>query len=138
MTKLGFDVSDKDKEMWCGNIKQNLYKEDFYFYLVYINGKVEGFIEIVNSNGIFIVSEVQLSNQSKGTRAILEIIKFLYNNKEFENVEEFQFSILKHNNMSNKTFAHLGGEIISESERKFRYKISRNNVKQYLNNLKQL
>lgn len=34
--------------------------------------------------------------------------------------------------MSNKTFSHLGGKIISEDERKFKYEINRESVEKYL------
>ena len=136
MINLGFNVSDKDKEFWCKNIKDNLENSNFYFYLVYLNGEIVGFVEVVDEKDSFIISEVQLADKVKHTKMILEIIKYLLNNSELSNVNEVSFSILKNNTMSNKTFSHLGGKIISENDRKFKYVIKRDLVNSYISKFK--
>ena len=136
MTNLGFNVSEKNKEVWCNSIKNNIVSSNFYFYLVYLNGEIVGFVELAKLNEIFIVSEVQLADKVKRTKIILNIIKFLFECPELANENEVYFSILKNNNMSNKTFSHLGGEIISENEKKYKYSIKRDLVHKYITKLK--
>ena len=132
MINLGFIVSDKDKISWCENIKNNLANSNFYFYLVYLNSEIVGFVEVLNQENSFIISEVQLADKVKRTKIILEIIKYLLNCSELSNVNEVYFSILKNNDMSNKTFSHLGGKIVSENERKFKYVIKRDFVNSFI------
>lgn len=136
MIRLGFNVTEKDKITWCDNIKKYLESDDFYFYLVYLNGEIVGFCTVVKENNAFTVSEIQLADKVKRTRIILEIIEYLLKAPELKNENEIYFSILKNNEMSNKTFSHLGGQIISENERKNKYVVKRNSVESYINNLK--
>ena len=132
MINLGYIVSDNDKISWCENIKNNLANSNFYFYLVYLNSEIVGFVEVLNQENSFIISEVQLADKVKRTKIILEIIKYLLNCAELSNVDEVFFSILKINVMSNKTFSHLGGKIVSETERKFKYVIKRGSVNSFI------
>lgn len=136
MINLGFNVSKKDKEFWCDNLKNNLEKENFYFYLVYLDGEIVGFIELTNADNSFIVSEIQLDDKVKHTKIILEIIKYLLNSPELAHQNEVYFSILKNNSISNKTFSHLGGEIIFENEKKYKYIIKRELVESFISRLK--
>ena len=136
MINLGFNVSDNDKAFWCKNIKDNLENSNFYFYLVYLNGEIVGFAEVVYENDSFIISEVQLKDKVKRTKIILEIIKYLLNSLELSNADEAYFSILKNNTMSNKTFSHLGAKIVSENDRKFKYVIKRDCVNSYISKFK--
>lgn len=136
MTNLGFNVSDNDKEIWCNNIKHNLTNNNFYLFVVSFKGCVCGFVEAVIEKECLFVSEVQLNNFAKQTRTILYIIQSLLLYKEFLNKEEVYFSILKHNKMSNKTFSHLGGEIVGENEKKYKYKITRELVNKWLSKIK--
>lgn len=108
---------------------------NFYFYLVYLNRKIVGFVEVVDEKGSFIISEVQLADKVKHTRIILEIIKYLLDSPKLSNVKEVYFSISKNNDMSNKTFSHLRGKIISENDRTFKYVIKRNLVNTYMSKI---
>lgn len=135
MIKLGFNVTDKDKIIWCNNVKKLLESDDFYFYLVYLNGEIVGFSTVVKENNSFILSEVQLADKVKQTRIILEIIEYLLKAPELKDENKIYFSILKNNDMSNKTFSHLGGQIVSENERKYKYVIQRKSVENYINKL---
>lgn len=132
MEELGVNVSEEDKTNWWKNITDYLNDPTFYFYLVYLNGEIVGFVEIVNKENTCIISEVQLNNKAKHTRIILDIITHLFNCEEFSKVYEMSFYILKQNSMSNKTFSHLGGKIVSENDRKYEYIISRDSVNSYL------
>ena len=136
MIDLGVKVLDNDKIFWAKTIEDNLNGKDFYFYLVYLNEEIVGFIELIKNNGIFIVCEVQLSNEVKRSKTILKVIKFLFECEELKNENEIQFSILKNNIMSNKTFTHLGGKIILETENKYRYSLLKNKVINYLSKFK--
>lgn len=136
MNDLGVKISNNDKEFWAKSIKDYLNGKDFYFYLVYLNKKIVGFIELLKSNGIFVVCEIQLANEVKRSKIILKIIKFLFECEELKHVNEVQFSILKNNVMSNKTFSHLGGKIILETENKFRYSLLKSKALDYLSKLK--
>lgn len=132
MINLGFIVSNKDKASWCDNIKSSLANSNFYFYLVYLNSEIVAFFEVFNEKDTYIISEVQLADKVKRTKIILEIIKYLLNCNELSNVDEVYFSILKNNDISNKTFSHLGGKIVSENERKFKYVIKRDFVNSFI------
>lgn len=135
MINLGFNVSDHDKIFWCKNIENYLENPNFYFYLIYLDGEIVGFIEIVNENNCFIISEIQLNDKVKHTKIILEIIKYLLKCPEFADVNEMNFSILKHNTLSNKTFSHLGGKIVSENDKKYKYTIHRSCIDNYVSKL---
>ena len=136
MENLGYIVSQEDKEQWCKNILNNLYNKDFYLYLVRSNREILGFVEIIKTGNSYVVSEVQLSEKAKATKIILKTIKFLLYCEELSGVDEVCFSVLKNNTASNKTFSHLGGEITSQSENKYRYVINRKNVEKYLSKFK--
>lgn len=136
MIDLGFEVSQQDKEFWCQNIKDNLEKSNFYFYLVYLDGEIVGFMEIVNEKEDFIISEIQLSNKAKRSKIILSIIKYLLDSNELANINKVYFSVLKNNIMSNKTFSHLGGKIIYETDKKFKYVIEKEDVLKYISQFK--
>ena len=79
---------------------------------------------------------MQLSDKIKLTRAILNIITYLFTCPELATIDKIQFRILKINKMSNKTFKHLGAKLTSSNETGNHYSLSRDSVEQYLNRLK--
>lgn len=132
MLSLGLKVESEDKDFWCNNLKALLKKDNFCFFLVYMNGEIVGFIELMKNDDIFYISELQLSNKVKRSKTILKIIKFLFESEDLKEAKEVQFSILKNNLMSNKTFTHLGGKIILETEKKYGYSLSKTKAMKYL------
>ena len=117
------------------NIEKELKNENLYFYLIVYKEEFCGFIEIVDLNNRLIISEIQINDKMKGTRLILHIIKFIYNNLGFLNYYKVYFNINKNNIISNKTFKHLGAEITLEKEKTIQYEIKRIDVEKYLKSL---
>lgn len=132
MINIGVNVVDEDKKFWVDNIDSKLRDDKFFFYIIFYNGEICGFIEAVDSDNELIVAEIQLDAKVKGSRMILRVIEFMLNNKKFANYDNIKFSINKKNNMSNKTFGHLGAKIYSENEKSFRYELTRNQVERYV------
>ena len=132
LLSLEYKISNNDKELWIENLKNSLQKEKFYLYLVYKEEKIVGFVEIIEENNKLTLSEIQIDNYNKKTRILLDIINFLLTRKDFLTFEEMYFNINKKNNLSNKTFSHLGGKIIEEREKSYLYKIKRKDVEKYL------
>ncbi|MBQ8522571.1 MAG: hypothetical protein IJ458_02765 [Clostridia bacterium] len=133
MLKIGFNIVDEDKNLWINNLKKELLNDNFYLYTIYYNGKICGFIEMIESNNQLIIGEIQFSDIVKGSKLILHTINFILNNKQFNKYDKAYFNINKNNIMSNKTFVHLGAKIILEKEKSFKYEILRSNVQQYTN-----
>lgn len=130
---LGIFVSSKDENLWKQSLKTNLIKDKFYLYLIYLNKEIVGFVEVTQtSEDAIIISEVQFDEKIKQTRAILYVINFLCNLKDFNNVNIIEFSIFKNNNMSNKTFSHLGGQVVMETDKTYKYILNKEQVKNYL------
>lgn len=132
MLALDVDVKSEDRALWGENLTRNLQNADYGFFLIFLKHEIVGFFSTINKQGSLYVPEVELAEKVKGTKVILEIIKFMYYSNNLKDINEINFSILKNNNMSNKTFSHLGGKIISQTERKFIYSLSPQDVKTYL------
>lgn len=133
MIDLGYQVCDDDQKKWCESLKEQSKRDSFYFYEVYRDGKLIGFVELVlQKDGTLCLSEIQLVEEAKNSRAILEIIKFIVNCADFKNYGELYFNISKRNNKSNATFRHLGGKIVEERPGSYKYVIKRETVKDYL------
>ena len=128
-------VSNKDFNNWKNNINQLLLNEDCYFYILYNNENIVGFVELLRKDNVMHLSEIELCDQVKGTKILFKILSYLVDSKDFEDDELIQFSINKNNDMSNKTFRHLGGKLIDEKPNHYIYTITKSQVINYLNNL---
>lgn len=135
MQAIGFSVKDGDKDAWQEGLKQSLMDENEYCFVIYKNGNLCGYIEVNIINNQLHICEVELSNKCKQTRLIYEIIKFLFNYDDFKKYEDCYYSVNKQNPISFKTFEHIGGVKIRESETKMFYKLSRKDIDNYLKNL---
>lgn len=129
LIKLGYtNISDSEKEIWKSNHNQS---NNFYFW-IYADDNFVGYFELcVNENKLFL-SEIQLCGNVKQTKTILYVIKFLTELDYFKDFDKIYFSINKTNSLSNKTFSHLGGKIVRETEKKNIYELSRDKIEQYL------
>lgn len=136
MIKIGFEINDKSKDVWINNINKMLLNNNFYLYVIKFNNEVCGFIELIDSNSILIVSEIQLSDKVKGSYLILHILKFLVNNENFKQYNKIRFSINNNNLLSLKTFKHLGAKLCEQRQNNSTYEIERQQIENYLNNLK--
>lgn len=127
----GYKIPENDFKIWRNNIKLNF--ESSRWFLVYNNGSLSGFITMSITNGQLFCSEIQFSESIKGTRAIIKVLKFLNNFKQFDNFDEVYFNINNNNIKSLKTFAHLSPEKVSSNSNSTLFKLSRANLKKYLN-----
>ena len=135
MKNLGYVVTEDDCKIWENNVYVNSQNENYDFIIICNDGVICGFIIIEKGERIF-VNEVQLSKQVKNTRLILEIIKNIYNDIDYGKFNEIYFNINNKNEMSKKTFTHLGGKCIFKSDNSSQYKLTRDKVKNYIQKLK--
>lgn len=135
MMNLGRKVTDNDYHLWSKNLISLLQSKTTYFYIINTNQLPCGFIELVENENSLTLSELQLDSSVKKTRLILTIIEFLFNNKNFKDKDLICFQILKNNDISNRTFLHLGAEKISETEKYNKYVLTRFKVLEYLKKL---
>ena len=131
MSKLGFVIKKEDEVIWKENIVNRLKDENCFFYLVYQNGKICGFVEIVISNDKLIVSEIQLNDKVKNTRVLLKILKTLLQDNNFKSFNDVYFYINNKNLKSIKTFTHLGGILKKQKGNSSLYCLNRNNMINY-------
>lgn len=136
MKKIGFNVLDSEYENWKTSFKNSLQESNEWCYIIYKDGNICGYIEINDVNNKFYISEIEIDERYQKSKLILELIKFLIKNKDFLQYDNFYYSVNKKNVISFKTFEHLGGIKIRETETKYFYEISRNDVTKYLKSLK--
>ena len=132
MERLGFEISLKDKTSWKENITKSLQDKNFYFYLIYFDGKICGFAELAISNGKLYVAEIELSDTVKHSRILLRILQYLSTAKEFLDFQEVYFNINNKNEQSIRTFMHLGGVVTEKRERSSLYHLTREQMQNYL------
>ena len=135
MKAIGLIVNDDLKQLWVTNLLSSIKKENEFYYVIYKDSNIIGYIEVFKDLDKTHISEVELDNKFKQTKLILEIIRFLISNQDFSNEIEFYYSVNKKNSLSFKTFEHLVWEKIGESTNQFKYKINRKKVENYLQKL---
>lgn len=135
MQKLGHIVTPKDQKIWKENITNSLENKDFYFYLVYFNGKICGFAELTIFDKKLFVAEIELNNEAKNTRILYKILQFLFNAQEFNSFTEVYFNINNKNEKSISTFSHLGGILVEKREKSSLYCLTRANMQKYFEKL---
>lgn len=135
MIKIGFNPTNEDKSTWINNLKKELLNENFYFYVIYNNGEICGFIEAIEQCNQLIISEIQFNSLVKASKLILYVINFILKEPSFSKYNKAYFNINKNNAISNKTFKHLGATIVAEKEQSFKYEITRNKVDNYVKSL---
>lgn len=132
MQKLDWTVNENDKMLWQDSFKNMLMKQNFSVYFVFKKDELCAFFELEQLGNELILHEIQLNDNVKHTFVLLNILQFLLSNKDFEKYKTIKFSILKNNDMSNKTFTHLGGEKVKETENKFYYLLTREKAEKFL------
>lgn len=136
MKKLGFEISAKDETVWKENLQRNLTDEKFYFYVIYQNGEIVGFVEVGVFEDKLFLSELQLCDNAKNTRVLPNILNRLVELDELANFDKIYFKINKNNIKSQKTFEHLGAVKNAENSSSYSYVLGKNNVKKYLKKIK--
>ncbi len=131
MQKLGHKITPKDQKIWKENITNSLKNTDFYFYLVYFNGKICGFAELTIFDKKLFVAEIELNNDAKNTRILYKILQFLFNAQEFNSFTEVYFNINNKNEKSISTFSHLGAILVEKREKSSLYCLTRANMQKY-------
>jgi len=136
MVEIGFEIKDNDFDIWSTNLIKNLDNNNYYLYLIDSDNETLGFFSLIEVDNDLTLCELQLSNKLKRTKAIINIIKFIFECENFTNKKEIFFSINKKNKMSSNTFKHLGAVLMYENENKCKYKLYREAVKTYLQKFK--
>lgn len=135
MIMLGVPVTQKDYDTWSASLEKHLENHFYYFYIVSVKDITCGFVSLIDNNGKLTLCELQLNEKAKGTRVLINILYYLFNCKELQSFNNIEFSILKQNDMSNKTFSHLGGKLTHQTANKNYYTITRQNINDYFNKL---
>ncbi len=135
MSHIGFALRSGDKSIWVNNLQRNLDDEHFYIYLIYFNGDICGFIEIMETHDGITVSEIQFNQTVRSSKLILYTIDFILNEPAFCQHRHAYFSINKNNALSSKTFTHLGAQICGEKQNSYQYEIDRTSAQKYIDKL---
>lgn len=88
--------------MWKENLQRNLTDEKFYFYVIYQNGEIVGFVEVGVFEDKLFLSELQLCDNAKNTRVLPNILNRLVELDELANFDKIYFKINKNNIKSQK------------------------------------
>ncbi len=136
MAKIGFEIKDSDKQIWCESLKNNLHSKNFTLYNIYRNGEIVGFVSLESVENNLFLCDIELDENVQKTRLILDVIKFLNANQKFKDYPALFFGINKNNKKSLDTCFHLGAEIIEERPNAYRFKLNRVNIEKYLQRFK--
>ena len=131
----GIILQPGDEKLWKDNFVSNVDKDNFITVLIYRHGSVCGFFTLLMEEKLYLC-EIQFDESVKNTRLILETLLFLFNLDKISNYEKIYFNIKRSNFISNKTFSHLGGQVVSTATGSLQYVLDRSTVQSYLNRLK--
>lgn len=127
----GIILQPSDEKLWKTNFLSNLKKDNFLTVLIFDGLSICGFFTLSLEERLYLC-EIQFSENVKNTRLILKTLLYVFNMKEVSNYQQIYFNIKKSNIISNKTFSHLGGQIVSSSTGSSLYVLERDAVKAYL------
>ena len=136
MAGIGLEVNNESKGIFTKAMQQNFQDTNFVFFMFYHHNNICGWGSVYKKVDSLYLSDIELSPSVKGSRLLSFVLASLTKEKEFEMFENFTFYINKKNSMSNKTFSHLGGEIIEEKANGFIYKITRQKLINFLQKLR--
>lgn len=127
----GIILQPSDEKLWKSNFLSNLKKDNFLTVLIIDGLSICGFFTLSLEERLYLC-EIQFSESVKNTRLILKTLLYIFNMKDVLNYQQIYFNIKKTNIISNKTFSHLGGKIVSSSTGSSLYVLERDAVKAYL------
>lgn len=127
----GIILQPGDEKLWKTNFLSNLKKDNFLTVLIFDGPSICGYFTLSLEERLYLC-EIQFNERVKKTRLILKTLLYVFNMKEISNYQQIYFNIKKSNTTSNKTFSHLGGQIVSSSTGSSLYVLERNVVKAYL------
>lgn len=133
MRALGFDVKENDKDLWCNKLIEDLASDNVHLFVVYLDDKIGGFVEIFETTDGLFLSEFEIASWCQGTKLILFVIKGLLNCYELKNSDTIKFKINKTNLLSEKTFKHLGAEKCGETEKSNVFVLKREKADKFCN-----
>lgn len=94
-----------------------------------------GYISFLMFEGKLYLYDITFNNENKRTRLLLETIKFALNIQEFQNFNRLYFAVDNRNDISYKTWLHLGSCLENNDEIKSAYYIEREAVVKYIDNI---
>ncbi len=132
MEQLGVEIQEEDKTIFCNNMIEQIEEGKTKCYTLHYAEKIVAFAMIYINDEDFYISEIQISEDFKKTKALIFILNELSKIEEYQKFKTAKFNIRKNNDMSNKTFIHLGAKRTAEREKAFSYQIDIQSVKTYL------
>lgn len=136
MAEIGLDVNDESKEIFTKSMLQNFNDDNFVFFMFYHQNEICGWASVYKKQDCLYLSDIELLPSVKGTRLLAFVLASFAKEKEFFCFDKFTFYINKKNNMSNKTFSHLGGEIIEEKPNGNVYMLTREKLVNFIKKLR--
>lgn len=136
MAGIGLEVTNDSKAIFFDSMRKNFEDKNFVFFMFYKGESICGWSSVYKKQDNLYLSDIELIPQVKGTRLLASVLQYFVSAKEFENYSKFTFYINKKNRMSNKTFSHLGGEIIEEKQNGYLYLLTREKATNYLQKLR--
>lgn len=130
-----YAISKEDKQVWQQSLTNQLNNSQTLFISILFNNKLEGFACLFFNNTTLTLSELQLSNTLKGTRAVLKLIDYILKLPQIKDISQIFFSINKNNSNSLKTFTHLGAKKIEENEKAFKLILHKQTAINYIENI---
>ena len=128
-------VNQENFDSWKAN-RKNCKHPKFYIKM-FCDDKICGYADllITNTNQLYFC-DVIIEEKYRRSLLLFEFLKFVVNRAEFNDFDEVFFHINHRNQTSLSTFKHLGYELEEEFERSNKFKISRENILKYIDNLK--
>lgn len=136
MAEIGLEVNDESKEIFTKSMQQNFGDKNFVFFMFYHHSQICGWASVYKKTDNLYLSDIELAPSVKGTRLLAFVLASFAKEKEFASFDKFTFYINKKNTMSNKTFSHLGGEIVEEKPNGFIYMLTREKLVEFTEKLR--
>jgi len=130
--KIFGEIKEGLKEKFFYKRKSLFHNNDFYNYKITYNKELCGYISFLIYNNKLFLYDITFSNKYKGTRLILETIQFVLQNKELSNFNTLYFAVDNKNDISYKTWNHLGAKLDQSHDIKSSYYIDRKVAEKYI------
>lgn len=121
-------------QSWYENRSQ--FSNDKFFIKMFNQKELLGYAELMirNDNTLYFC-DIILKEKARQTRLVFEFVKFVLNCDKFKSFNEIYMHINRNNQMSIKTWSHFNCQKLEEQNLSNLYKISRDNIGEYINKL---
>ena len=126
------EIPEGLKEKFIG-IRSKLFNDPNYFnYKITKQNETCGYISFILFNGQLHLYDIVLNDKYKRSKLLLSILNFVLNEEELKGFNEIHFAVDVRNEISMKTWIHLGATKEIEHDKKPGFVITRQAVEKYL------